>query len=152
MAVYTIVDDTDLANFLAAYDLGNVLSLAGIAEGVENSNYLLRTDRANYILTLYEKRVDANDLPFFMEVMETLAQAGMNCPLPVAAKDGTVLHELLGRPCAIFTFLDGTWSRFPNKDKCRDLGMALATMHQHAKAVNVEKFVGLRLRGTGHAG
>lgn len=135
MAVYTIVDDTDLANFLAAYDLGNVLSLAGIAEGVENSNYLLRTDRANYILTLYEKRVDANDLPFFMEVMETLSQAGMNCPLPVAAMDGTVLRELNGRPCAVFSFLDGTWSRFPNKEKCRALGVALGEMHMKAQAV-----------------
>ena len=135
MAVYTTVDDVALAGLLAHYDLGNVLSLAGIAEGVENSNYLLRTDRANYILTLYEKRVDPNDLPFFMEVMEKLAQAGMNCPLPVAAKDGTILQGLLGRPCAIFTFLDGTWSRFPNKEKCRDLGIALATMHQHAGSV-----------------
>lgn len=135
MAVYTIVDDTDLANFLAAYDLGNVLSFAGIAEGVENSNYLLRTDRANYIVTLYEKRVDANDLPFFMEVMEQLAQAGMNCPLPVTALDGTVLRELNGRPCAVFSFLDGTWSRFPNREKCHALGVALAEMHVKAKSV-----------------
>lgn len=135
MAVYTTVDDTDLASFLAAYDLGNVLSFAGIAEGVENSNYLLRTDKANYILTLYEKRVDANDLPFFMEVMETLAQAGMNCPLPVPAKDGTILRTLNDRPCAVFSFLDGTWSRFPNKEKCKALGAALANMHINAEAV-----------------
>ena len=73
MAVYTTVDDAALADFMAAYDLGTVLSFAGIAEGVENSNYLLRTDRANYILTLYEKRVDRNDLPFFIEVMQVLA-------------------------------------------------------------------------------
>ncbi len=135
MAVYTTVDDTSLVAFLEAYDLGNVLSFAGIAEGVENSNYLLRTDRANYILTLYEKRVDADDLPFFMELMETLANAGMNCPLPVAARDGSVLQTLHDRPCAVFTFLDGTWSRYPNPVKCRALGVALAQMHEKAACV-----------------
>ena len=70
MAVYTNVDDAALGSFLEAYDLGTVLSLAGIAEGVENSNYLLRTDRAHYILTLYEKRVERSDLPFFIEAEE----------------------------------------------------------------------------------
>ncbi len=136
MAVYTIVDDTALGSFLERYDLGNVLSFSGIAEGVENSNYLIRTDRANYILTLYEKRVDPADLPFFLELMETLATAGMNCPLPVMARDGSVLQQLEGRPGAIFSFLDGTWSRFPNKEKCRALGTALATMHLKARTMN----------------
>ncbi len=135
MAVYTIVDDTTLGNFLKRYELGNVLSFSGISEGVENSNYLLRTDEANYILTLYEKRVNPTDLPFFMELMETLARAGMNCPLPVMARDGSVLQELEGRPCAIFSFLDGTWSRIPNKEKCHELGTALANLHLEAVAV-----------------
>ena len=135
MAVYTPVDDNALSTFLTRYDIGRMLSFSGIAEGVENSNYLLSTDQANYILTLYEKRVDPVDLPFFMELMETLSNAGMNCPLPVTTRDGSVLQELKGRPCAIFTFLDGTWSRFPNKEKCRELGTALATMHLKAGAV-----------------
>ena len=135
MAVYTNVDDAALADFMAAYDLGTVLSFAGIAEGVENSNYLLRTDRANYILTLYEKRVERNDLPFFIEVMQVLADSGMNCPLPVQARDGSILQELMGRPCAVFTFLDGTWSRFPNREKCAELGRSLATMHMNCAPV-----------------
>lgn len=135
MAVYTTVDDLTLATFLSAYDLGNVLSFAGIAEGVENSNYLLRTDKAHFILTLYEKRVDANDLPFFMELMTHLAGMGMNCPLPVAARDGSILQELMGRPCAVFSFLDGTSSRYPNREKCRALGVSLATMHLHASGI-----------------
>ena len=129
MAVYTNVDDAALADFLKSYDLGTVLSFAGIAEGVENSNYLLRTDRAHYILTLYEKRVERADLPFFIEVMEVLAGSGLNCPLPVSARDGSILQELAGRPCAVFTFLDGTWSRFPNREKCAELGRTLAHMH-----------------------
>ncbi|MDA8717024.1 homoserine kinase [Alphaproteobacteria bacterium] len=135
MAVYTVVDDLSLAAFLSAYDLGNVLSFAGIAEGVENSNYLLRTDKAHYILTLYEKRVEADDLPFFMEVMTHLASKGMSCPLPVAARDGSILQKLMGRPCAVFSFLDGTSSRYPNREKCRALGVSLAEMHLHASGV-----------------
>ena len=135
MAVYTTVDDQALTTFLAAYDLGNLLSFAGIAEGVENSNYLLRTDRAHYILTLYEKRVEADDLPFFMELMTHLSATGIDCPLPVAASDGSILQQLMGRPCAIFSFLDGTSSRFPNRDKCRAVGQSLAQMHLNAAGV-----------------
>lgn len=135
MAVYTNVDDAALGTFLEAYDLGTVLSFAGIAEGVENSNYLLRTDRAHYILTLYEKRVERSDLPFFIEVMEVLAKSGLTCPLPVPARDGTILQELAGRPCAIFSFLDGTWSRYPNREKCAELGRTLAHMHLNCAPV-----------------
>ena len=139
MAVYTNVDDDALAGFLEAYDLGTVLCFAGIAEGVENSNYLLRTDRAHYILTLYEKRVDSADLPFFIEVMQVLAESGLNCPLPVTARDGSILQELQGRPCAIFSFLDGTWSRFPNREKCAELGRTLATMHLNCAPVKLRR-------------
>ena len=135
MAVYTTVDDTALKRFLTAYDIGEVLSFAGIAEGVENSNYLLRTTEAHFILTLYEKRVDADDLPFFIQLMTHLSATGMNCPLPVAARDGKILHELAGRPCALFSFLDGTFSRFPNRAKCQALGASLAELHVKAQGV-----------------
>ena len=86
MAVYTDVGDADLEAFLAAYDLGALLSFKGIAEGVENSNFLLRTERGNFILTLYEKRVAEADLPFFLGLMEHLAKRGIQCPLPVRAR------------------------------------------------------------------
>src|SRR6476620_12186183 len=98
MAVYTEVTDEDLAQFLSRYDLGCVLSLKGIAEGVENSNYLLRTEKGTFILTLYEKRVNEADLPFFLGLMQHLAAKGLNCPLPVKNRCAETLGRLAGRP------------------------------------------------------
>ncbi|MBL8670234.1 MAG: homoserine kinase [Alphaproteobacteria bacterium] len=129
MAVYTEVGDDDLARFIDAYDLGRVLSAKGIAEGVENSNYLLHTERGAFILTLYEKRVRADDLPFFLGLMEHLAAAGIACPLPVKAKDGKALRVLCGRPAALVTFLEGMWPRRIEPHHCEGVGAALAGMH-----------------------
>lgn len=129
MAVYTEVADDDLRRFLAAYDLGEVTSFKGIAEGVENSNFLLRTTRGSFILTLYEKRVRPEDLPFFLELMEHLAARGIDCPVPVAGRDGESLRELCGRPAAIITFLEGLWPRRIQPEHCRAVGEAMARMH-----------------------
>src|SRR5690606_28352163 len=111
MAVYTDVSDEELRAFLACYELGEVLTFKGIAEGVENSNFLLGTTRGTYVLTLYEKRVKRDDLPFFLGLMEHLASRGIACPLPVKARDGGLLHDLKGRPAAVVTFLEGLWPR-----------------------------------------
>jgi homoserine kinase type II len=100
MAVYTDVAADELADFLKQYDLGELLSYKGIAEGVENTNFLLHTTKGSFILTLYEKRVAKNDLPFFLALMTHLAEHGVSCPLPVKAKDGEALHGLQGRPAA----------------------------------------------------
>ncbi|MBM3597090.1 MAG: homoserine kinase [Alphaproteobacteria bacterium] len=129
MAVYTDVTDEDLEAFLWAYELGEVLSFHGIAEGVENSNFLLKTDRGSYILTLYEKRVAREDLPFFLGLMEHLAVRGIRCPTPIHARDGTALRELKGRPAAIVTFLEGLWPRRVMPEHCAELGTALAELH-----------------------
>src|SRR5271165_4894770 len=107
MAVYTDVAFEDLENLLADYDIGRPRSFKGIAEGVENSNFLLQTDRAGFILTLYEKRVSAADLPFFLGLMDHLAQHGVACPLPVRSRSGAQWTTLNGRPAAILTYLDG---------------------------------------------
>ena len=80
--------------------------------------------------------MDADDLPFFIELMTHLSATGMNCPVPVAARDGQVLHQLAGRTCAIFSFLDGTFSRFPNLLKCRALGASLAELHIKSQGVS----------------
>lgn len=129
MAVYTPVSDDELQAFLADYDIGEVTSFAGIAEGVENSNFLVRTTRSTYILTLYEKRVKPGDLPFFIGLMDHLARKGLSCPRPVAARDGATLRTLNGRPAAVVTFLDGLWHRRIQPAYCRSLGAAMAAMH-----------------------
>jgi homoserine kinase type II len=129
MAVYTDVAAEELGAFLSAYDLGDLLAYKGIAEGVENSNFLLHTSRGYFILTLYEKRVAAADLPFFLGLMEHLAARGLNCPQPVKTRAGATLGTLAGRPAAIVTFLDGMWIRRPSATHCAGLGRALAELH-----------------------
>jgi len=129
MAVYTDVTADDLVQFLAGYEIGSLRSYKGIAEGVENSNFLVHTDAGNFILTLYEKRVAEADLPFFLALMEHLAARGITCPQPVKRKQGGVLGKIAGRPAAIFTFLDGLWIRRPNASHCAAVGEALAGLH-----------------------
>jgi homoserine kinase type II len=129
MAVYTEVADDEVSAFIAEYDIGEVLACKGIAEGVENTNYLLTTEQGPYILTLYEKRVKAEDLPFFLNLMEHLAARGVPCPLPVRGRDGKALRQLAGRPAAVVTFLAGMWPRRPDLLHCSELGTMLATMH-----------------------
>ena len=129
MAVYTDVTDSELEEFLKAYDLGRLLALKGIAEGVENSNFLLHAEAGYFILTLYEKRVAEADLPFFIGLMDHLAERGIRCPLPVKGRDGTALHRLAGRPAAIISFFEGMWVRRPKASHCQALGTAMAQMH-----------------------
>jgi homoserine kinase type II len=129
MAVYTDVPDEELRAFIAEYDLGEVVSCKGIAEGVENSNYLLRTETGTFILTLYEKRVAPADLPFFIALMEHLASRGIACPTPIKARDGEALRRLCGRPAALVSFLDGMWPRRIHPFHCAALGEALARLH-----------------------
>jgi len=129
MAVYTEVTDEALAAFLAEYDLGTAVAFRGIAEGVENSNYQLRTTSGDFILTLYEKRVDPAELPWFLGLMEHLARHGLNCPQPVCGSDGDSLRTLAGRPACITTFLPGVWPRRVRPEHCGPVGAALAALH-----------------------
>ncbi|MBB3443223.1 homoserine kinase [Sinorhizobium sp. B11] len=129
MAVYTDIAEDELKWFLTEYDAGQLLSYKGIAEGVENSNFLLHTSKAPLILTLYEKRVEKNDLPFFLGLMQHLSAGGLSCPLPLPRKDGALLGTLSGRPAALISFLEGMWLRKPEAKHCREVGKALAQMH-----------------------
>jgi homoserine kinase type II len=147
MAVYTEVDDNDLEKFVAQYDIGTAMSCKGIAEGVENSNYLLQTDRATYILTLYEKRVAEADLPFFLGLMDHLAHQGIACATPVHARDGKALRRLAGRPAAIVTFLQGMWPRRAQTTHCAQVGEALARLHLAGASFQMKRVNALSLAG-----
>ena len=147
MAVYTEFSDEEFAGFLAGYDLGAVLSLKGIAEGVENSNYLLATEAGQFILTLYEKRVDPADLPFFLGLMEHLAGRGITCPLPVHSRAGGALGRLAGRPAAIVTFLSGVSVRRPRTDHCAAVGTALAHLHLAGRGFALTRRNALSVQG-----
>ena len=129
MAVFTAIDERQVAAFLREYDLGEAVDCRGIAEGVENSNYRLTTTRGAYILTIYERRVDPADLPFFLGLMDHLAARGVPCPVPVHGRDGAALRTIAGKAAAIVTLLHGTWPRRPRPPHCRALGAAMAKMH-----------------------
>ncbi len=147
MAVYTDVSDEDIARFVAEYDIGNVISFKGIAEGVENTNFLLQTDQASFILTLYEKRVNPDDLPFYLGLMDHLSAKGLNCPTPIHGKDGVALRRLCGRPAAFTSFLNGMSPRRIMPHHCTGLGAALA--HLHTAGQDFDMYLGNALSVTG---
>ena len=129
MAVYTEITDEQAEAFLADYDLGEIVALKGIAEGVENSNYFLLTDRGRYILTLYEKRVAEEDLPFFIDLLDGLVANGVPCPSPERGRDGQALRRLADRPACIVSFLQGMSPRRIRPWQCEEVGRALAELH-----------------------
>lgn len=149
MAVYTEIDDDQLAGLLARYDLGSALSCKGIAEGVENSNYLLVTETGNFILTLYERRVNRDDLPYFLGLMNHLAGKGLACPTAIRDRAGNTLNEVAGRPCAIISFLTGVWPRKPTARHCQDLGAATARLHLAGRDFPMQRVNALSVAGWG---
>ncbi len=129
MAVYTHVSSEALADFLMRYDVGELVSAKGIAEGVENSNYLVDTTTDRFILTLYEKRVDAGDLPFFMRLLDHLAAKDLPVPPSIKDRSGVEIQELEGRPACLIKFLPGVSLSHPNPAQARAAGQAMAAMH-----------------------
>jgi homoserine kinase type II len=147
MAVYTRIEDEALAGFLAGYDIGEPVALVGIQEGVENSNFRLETTRGRYILTVYEKRVDPADLPFFLGLMDHLARAGVPCPRPVRDREGRTLRTLKGKPAAIVSFLEGRWPRRITVPHCEALGGTLADLHLAGRGFELSRANALSLAG-----
>jgi len=139
MAVYTEISDDDLDALLREYDIGEALSCKGIAEGVENSNFLLQTQTGFYILTLYEKRVNKDDLPFFLGLMEHLAEKGFVSPRPIVTKTGETLTTVAERPSAIIEFLKGRSIRRITPDHCAMLGDSLANLHVAAADFEISR-------------
>src|ERR1700742_569012 len=147
MAVYTDVSFEDLEGLPSCYDIGTPLSFKGIAEGVENSNFYLQTDRAAFILTLYEKRVKTDDLPFYLGLMEHLARHRLSCPLPVQDRQGRASFTLNGRVGAIFTFLTGISLRKPDALHCQSAGAATAALHQAGEGFSLFRANALSVDG-----
>jgi homoserine kinase type II len=129
MAVYTEVPSEELERFLHGYDAGSLLMAKGIAEGVSNSNFLLETTNGRFILTLYERRIEEKEIPYFLALMTHLADAGLPVPRPVPDRRGTVLRHLLGKAAALIQFLPGVSVSEPTPDHAHAAGEALARLH-----------------------
>ncbi|WP_421934627.1 homoserine kinase [Phenylobacterium sp.] len=133
MAVYTDITDEELALLLADYDLGTPVAFKGIAEGVENSNFLLETTVGRYFLTVYEKRMREEELPFFLDLMRWLARHDYPCAAPMADRAGQTIKRVRGKPAAIVEFLPGLSVRRPTAAHCREAGEGLARLHLAAQ-------------------
>ena len=129
MAVYTKVSSEEMDAFLLRYDVGTLVSAKGIAEGVENSNYLIETTLDRFILTIYEKRVDPVDLPFFFQLLDDLASADLPVPPAIADRDGGQIQELAGKAACLIKFLPGVSVSHPTENQASATGKALAQMH-----------------------
>ncbi|WBO23499.1 homoserine kinase [Sphingomonas abietis] len=129
MAVYTHVPAEEMAALLARYGLGGLRSAKGIAGGVENSNYLVEAEGGRFILTLYEKRVDAGDLPFFLALLDHLADRGLPVPRALRDRDGVQVQTVAGRPACLIEFLEGVSLSHPTPAQARATGEALGRMH-----------------------
>ncbi len=147
MAVYTEVSAEELADLLTGFDIGRLISMKGIAEGVENTNYLVTTDTGDFILTLYEKRVDCADLPFFIGLLDFLAAQSVPCPVPIHDRKGRVLHSLCGRSAALFSFLSGVSVRRPSVAQCAAVGAELARLHLSGRGFDMYRANDLSLAG-----
>lgn len=139
MAVYTKVSAEEIDAFLTRFDVGTLVSAKGIAEGVENSNYLIETTQDRFILTLYEKRVDPDDLPFFIAMLDHLAEK--NCPVPpmIADSNGTKIQKLNGRYACLIKFLPGISLTTPTASQAKATGQALGAMHDALRDFPTER-------------
>lgn len=147
MAVYTEISEEQLSCFLKDYNVDALLSYKGIAEGVENSNFLLHTKKASFILTIYEKRVEKQDLPFFLGLTQHLAQKNILCPLPIAQNNGQLIGEIAGKPAALISFLEGMSVKKPTALHCGKVGAALADLHSAGQDFALSRKNTLSLKG-----
>lgn len=147
MAVYTRVPDDALTEFVNRYALGNLEGIKDILSGVENSNFLLTLDTGKFILTIYEKRVRGEDLPFFINLMRHIAAKNIPCPTPIADKNGQVLQHLCNKPAALVSFLNGSMTHAITAAHCKQVGVALAQIHIATSDFNDSRANTLSLEG-----
>lgn len=145
MAVYTEVPAEALEAFLLAYDTGALVSAKGIAEGVSNSNFLVETSTARYILTLYERRIDQAELPWFIALMEHLAASGLPVPRPIRDRQGQALQQVAGKTACLIQYLPGVCVSQPTAAQARAAGEALARLHLGSASFGAGRANGLGL-------
>ena len=139
MAVYTKISKSDLDNFLANYKIGNFKKFQGIKDGVENTNYLIQTEKKKFILTIYEKRVDTKELPFFIGLMTNLYNSNFKCPRPIINKNGNYISNILGKKAAIVSFLEGSAKKTLTPQNCYDVGIEVAKLHKITKKLSLNR-------------
>ncbi len=132
MAVFTPLDASEVAAFLARFDLGTLTELQGIASGIENTNYFVTTTRGRFVLTLFE-RLSAEQLPFYLRLMHHLAAHAIPVPDPMADREGHILHRIKDKPAALVTRLPGHSVMQPMASHCAQIGRCLARMHLAAR-------------------
>ena len=133
MAVYTKLSENELKEFFSKYNLGKLLNYKGIKEGIENTNYFIQTDKGKFILTLYEKRVDEKDLPFFIGLMRNLFDKNFPSPEPIINKNGSYISEIANKKAALVSFLNGNAKKILNPNDCYEVGINTAKLHSITK-------------------
>ena len=139
MAVYTKLEHEEVKQFLEQYNIKDLRSYHGIIEGVENTNYLIKTSQQDYILTIYEKRVDENDLPFFIKLLSSLSEDNFPCPKPIANKNNQKINKIKNKNAALVTFLDGKSKNKVTNEDCFEIGKITARLHQITKKFNIKR-------------
>ena len=137
MAVYTKINDKDVFSLSRKFNLGKIIKFQGIKQGIENTNYLLKTNNRNYILTIFEKRVQKKDLPFFMKLMDRLNQQKINCPKPLKDKNGKYLALIKNKAACIVTFLKGKDKQNLNNKNCYDVGKNIGRLHKASNKIKL---------------
>ena len=139
MAVYTKLSENNLKDFFSKYNLGKLLKFQGIQEGIENSNYFVKTDSGKFILTVYEKRVEEKDLPFFMGLMKNIFNENFPSPEPIINKNGNYITEIFGKKAAVVSFLEGTSKKNLTPGNCHEVGIYTAKLHTITKNLNIKR-------------
>ena len=139
MAVYTKISKAELNNFFKNYETGKINKFFGIKEGIENTNYLIQTDKNKFILTIYEKRINTEDLPFFIGLMTNLYNSNFKCPRPIADKNGNFISEILGKKAAVVSFLEGSAKKNLNPENCYEIGVETAKLHKITRNLSLRR-------------
>ena len=139
MAVYTKINKESISYLNKKFDIEKFVSFQGIKQGIENTNYFLKTKNRKYILTIFEKRVSNKELPFFMRLMEILNSSKINCPRPIKNKDGNYLFKLKNKNACIVSFLEGRDKKILNIKNCYDVGKIIARMHLITKNIKISR-------------